>query len=206
MRLCLVTDENMYEDDQHLAHIILSAIAGGTTMVQLREKKADTRSMIRKGALLREILPKHVPFIINDRVDIALAVDADGVHLGQSDMPVAYARKLLGENKIIGLSVETKEHAVEANALPVDYIGLSPVFSTATKQDIATPLDLSGVKEITRISQHPSLGIGGITLSNVASVIKAGADGVAVVSYLMQASDPMNAAKSMKDALEEACS
>ncbi len=206
LRLCLVTDENMYRDDEHLCRIVLSAIAGGATIVQLREKKADTRSMTRKGALLKEILPQGVPLIINDRVDVALAVNADGVHLGQSDMPVAYARKLLGKNKIIGLSVETKEHALEANTLPIDYIGLSPVFSTATKQDIATPLGLPGIKEITCISQHPSLGIGGITLSNVAAVIRAGADGVAVVSYLMQAPDSRNAAKSMKDAIEEAFS
>jgi len=205
LRLCLVTDENMYRDEDHLARIVSCAVDGGVTMVQLREKQADRTSMIRKGLLLKEILrARNVPLIINDHVDVALEVNAAGVHLGQSDMPVLQARRLLGDRSIIGLSVETKEHALVSNSLPVDYIGLSPVFSTTTKKDIAAPLGLEGVREITGLCRHSAMAIGGIDLQNAAEVIHAGANGVAVVSYLMQAPDVSAAARSMKDEIEKA--
>ncbi|TRX60895.1 thiamine phosphate synthase [Fulvivirga sp. M361] len=206
IRLCLVTDETMYKDEDHLAHIVSSAVAGGVTMVQLREKTADTKSKIRKGLLLKKVLyTSSVPLIINDDVEVALTVDAEGVHLGQSDMPVNEARKLLGKDKIIGISVESKAHAIEANSLPVDYVGLSPVFQTGTKKDIATPLHLEGVREITELSHHHAMGIGGIHLQNAAEVVRAGADGIAVVSYLMQATDVKEAARCMKEAIEKEC-
>ena len=206
LQLCLVTDENMYDDENHLARIVSQAIDGGVTMVQLREKQADHRSMIRKGRLLKEILhARGIPLIINDHVEVALAVNAHGVHLGQSDMPVLQARKLLGNKKIIGLSVETKEHALASNLLPIDYVGLSPVFNTTTKEDIATPLGLEGVQEIARLCRHPAMAIGGINLGNAADVIMAGANGVAVVSYLMQAQEVSTATKLMKDGIERIC-
>ena len=168
-------------------------------MVQLREKTADTRTFLERAFALKRLLQSTgVPLIINDRVDIALAVDADGVHLGQSDMPVTIARQLLGPDKIIGLSVETLEQIKEANTLDVDYVGISPVFSTPTKTDTHTPFGLDGTRQAVALSKHPTIGIGGINASNIATIRATGLDGVAVVSAIMSAPDPEWAAKQLK--------
>ena len=164
-------------------------------MVQLREKDIDTREFIALARRLQETLrPAGVPLIINDRVDVALAVDADGVHIGQSDMPYDIARRLLGPDKIIGLSVETMDEVLQANELSVDYIGVSPVYATPTKTDTAPPFGLEGLRQAVSLSRHPAVAIGGMNVSTAASALAAGAAGIAVVSAICSASDPCTAA------------
>ena len=137
LKLYLVTDRNLSQG-RSLEEVVSEAVIGGVTIVQLREKEATTGEFIELAIRLKEILKSYnVPLIINDRVDVALAVDAAGVHIGQSDMPYALARKLLGSDKIIGLSVENMDDLLKANELDVDYIGISPVYGTPTKTDTA---------------------------------------------------------------------
>lgn len=194
--LNLVTD-GCHTTDQ-LLRIVNDAVSGGVTMVQLREKTADTRTFLERAFALKRLLQgTGVPLIINDRVDIALAVDADGVHLGQSDMPVTIARQLLGPDKIIGLSVENFEQIKEANQLDIQYIGISPIFATPTKTDTHTPFGLEGARQAVALSTHPTIGIGGINASNIAAVRATGLDGVAVVSAIMSASAPRQAAQEL---------
>jgi thiamine-phosphate pyrophosphorylase len=139
--------------------------------------------------------------IINDRVDVALTVGADGIHLGQNDMPLKDARRLVGPSMIIGISAESLEDAVEAEEEGADYIGLSPVFSTATKKDTAKPLGLDGVRSIRKAVKIPLVAIGGIGLDNAVEVIKAGADGLAVVSAIVSASCPETATRMLSQAI-----
>lgn len=198
LSLYLVTDRSL-SLGRPLEAVVEEAVKGGVTMVQLREKEASTLYFYNLAMRLKSMLkPYNVPLIINDRIDIALACDAEGLHIGQSDMPYAVARRLLGRDKIIGLSVENVQDAIDANNLDVDYIGISPVFSTLTKTDTATALGLEGIREITRISTHPSVGIGGINLTNAQDIIRAGADGISVVSAIMSASDPQQSARQLK--------
>ena len=156
--------------------------------MQLREKEASTGEFIALGRKLMTVLkPLGVPLIINDRVDVALAVDADGVHIGQSDMSYEDARRLLGPDKIIGLSVENMEDILKANELDVDYVGISPVYGTPTKTDTAEPFGLEGLRKAVELSAHPTVAIGGMNASTIGDVIAAGADGVAVVSAICSA-------------------
>ncbi len=130
--LYLVTDDQ--QDLNTLCRVVKQAIAGGVSLVQVREKQGDVRTFIERAAAVKAVLSgSGVPLIINDRVDVALAVDADGVHLGQSDMPATLARQLLGPDKLIGLSVENEQQFEQAQSLPVDYLGLSAIFATPTK-------------------------------------------------------------------------
>ena len=170
--------------------VVEKAVEGGVTMVQLREKTLDSRRFYEEALILKKYLSeKNIPLIINDRLDIALAVNADGLHIGQSDLPYNVVRNILGPDKIIGLSVENVEDAIEANKLDVDYIGLSPVFDTNSKSDISKPLLLEGVKKIANISKHPMVGIGGININNAAKVINAGAQGISVISAIVSQAD-----------------
>lgn len=199
LRLYLVTDRAA-ASGRSISDVVLEAVKGGVTMVQLREKACSTRDFVALGCELRKILsPFGVPLIVNDRVDVALACNADGVHIGQSDMPYDIARRLLGPDRIIGLSVECMEDVYAANSLDVDYIGVSPVFSTPTKTDTARPFGLEGLREAVRASVHPVVGIGGINASNVSDVILCGADGIAVVSAVMSADSPLLAARVLLD-------
>lgn len=199
LSLYLVTDRGL-SLGRSIDWVVEKAVKGGVSMVQLREKEGTARAFYEQAIRLKKLLaPYRVPLIINDRLDIALACDADGVHIGQSDIPCPVVRKLLGRNKIIGLSVESIADAEEANLLEVDYIGISPVFSTLTKTDTAPELGLEGVRRITAISKHPSVGIGGINLRNADEIIKAGAEGIAVVSAIMSANDPEQAAQLLKN-------
>lgn len=204
--LYLVTDRCL-AGNRSLAWIVDQAIQGGVTMVQLREKETTTRNFLAQAqALIGLLRPQGIPLIINDRVDIALAVDADGVHVGQTDMPWRALRKLLGPEKIIGLSIENEEQAREANQMEIDYIGLSPIFSTSTKTDTAPPLGLVGIQKIRAISRHPIVAIGGISLNNASAVIEAGADGIAVVSAIIAAEEPRFAAVALQMKIREATS
>ncbi|MDL2303635.1 thiamine phosphate synthase [Dysgonomonas sp. OttesenSCG-928-D17] len=198
LSLYLVTDRSL-SLARPLVDVVGQAIAGGVTMVQLREKDASTLEFYNLAMQLKGLLKQYdVPLIINDRLDIALACDADGLHIGQSDMPYDVARRLLGKDKIIGLSVESVQDAIDANNLDVDYIGISPVFGTQTKTDTATALGIDGVREITRVCKHPAVGIGGINAMNAAEIIRAGADGISVVSAIMSAESPKDAAYQLR--------
>jgi len=204
LSLYLVTDESLLKG-RNLEQLVEEAIKGGITMVQLREKNISTVEFYDKACSLKKLLtPHNIPLIINDRLDIAIACNADGIHIGQSDMPYSIVRKILGKDKIIGLSVETVEQAREANDLDVDYIGLSPVFSTNTKTDINTPLELEGIKEIASFTKHKTVAIGGINTGNTGDIIKNGADGIAVISAIISQESPRNAASELKNIIKEA--
>jgi thiamine-phosphate pyrophosphorylase len=167
---------------------VKNALAAGAKVVQYRNKSADTKQMYEEALELRSICKKAI-FLINDRVDIVKAIDADGVHLGSEDLPYRVARKLLGKNKIIGLTVHSMEEAWQAERLGADYIGVSPVFATATKLDAGRPAGLSLIKEIKKYIKIPLIAIGGINLSNARQVIAAGADGLCAISAVVTKPD-----------------
>lgn len=197
LRLYLVTDRPL-SLGRDIAWVVEEAVKGGVTMVQLREKDIDTREYIELALKLKPILREAgVPLIINDRVDVALAVDADGVHIGQSDMPYEFARRLLGPDKIIGLSAENMDQVREANSLDIDYVAVSPVYSTATKTDTAPPFGLDGLREAVKLSVHPSVAIGGMNARTAADAFATGVDGIAVVSAICSAEDPRKAAEEL---------
>ena len=203
LKLYLVTDRDL-SLGRPLEEIVSEAVAGGVTMVQLREKDAATGEFVELGRRLMSLLkPLGVPLIINDRVDVALAVDADGVHIGQSDMSHADARRLLGPEKIIGLSVENFEDLEAANKLDVDYIGISPVYGTPTKTDTAEPFGLEGLRKAVEMSVHPTVAIGGMNVATVGEVIAAGTDGVAVVSAICSAESPRDAAAELATIIKQ---
>lgn len=198
LSLYLVTDRSL-SLNRPLEFVVEEAVKGGVTMVQLREKNSSTKDFYDLAIKMKTILKSYnVPLIINDRLDIALACDAEGLHIGQNDIPYHIARKLFGKDKIIGLSVENVQDAIEANLLDVDYIGISPVFLTQTKTDTASAIGLEGISNIVKISRHPSVGIGGINLSNAEDIIKAGADGISVVSAIMSAENPYQSAQQLR--------
>jgi thiamine-phosphate pyrophosphorylase len=202
--LYLVTDRGL-AGSRPLADVVDAAVRGGVTAVQLREKQCSTREFVELARSLKALLePLGVPLIVNDRVDVALAAGADGVHVGQSDMDYRDVRRLLGPDAIVGLSVETKEQAEQAAALDVDYLGVSPVFSTPTKTDTAAEWGLSGLAALRRVSEHVLVAIGGIHPSNATQVIEAGADGIAVVSAICAAPDPEAAARALRRAIDQA--
>ena len=204
LKLYLVTDRGI-AGKRDITDIVLEAVQGGVTMVQLREKNISTREFVELAVKLKKILaPYDVPLIINDRVDVAVASGADGVHIGQSDMPYHIARGMLGYDKIIGLSVENFEQVEESNGLAVDYIGISPVFSTPTKTDTAEPFGLEGLKKAVAMSTHPTVGIGGMNPDTAASVMATGTDGIAVVSAIVGAESPREASQNLIKIIDSA--
>jgi len=201
-RLYLVTDRGLARG-RPIASIVEAAVRGGVTAVQLREKDCGARDFVQLGRELKMLLaPLQVPLIVNDRVDIALEIGADGVHLGQHDMDPASARRLLGPGAIVGLSIETIEQARAAAPLDVDYLGVGPVFPTGTKPDAAPPLGLAALAEIRAISRHAIVAIGGIALENAPQAIHSGAGGVAVVSAICASADPERAARQLRQAID----
>ena len=197
MKLYLVTDRKI-AGDRKMEDIVKEAAEGGVTMVQLREKDICTRDFIDLAIRLKAVLkPFGIPLLINDRVDVALASGADGVHIGQSDMPYRMARTLLGRDSIIGLSVENMEQVMAAESLDVDYLGVSPVFATPTKTDTAEPFGLDGLRKAAAASSHPLVGIGGMNARTAAGVMDAGADGIAVVSAIVGAESPERASEEL---------
>ncbi len=183
--------------------VVLAAIAGGVTLVQLREKDASTRVQLEHALRLKALLhPRGIPLIVNDRIDVALAAKADGVHLGQDDMPPAEARALLGPRAIIGLSAGDAEEARTVDPGLVDYAGIGPAFTTGSKGDAGAAIGPAGVGDLCRRIAVPAVAIGGITADNAAQVVAAGADGVAVVSAICAAADPAAAARALRAAVE----
>lgn len=193
-RLYLVTDDQ--QDLATLKRVVRKAVEGGVTMVQVREKHGDVRAFIERAQAVKDILKDtNVPLIINDRVDVALAVDADGVHLGQSDMPATIARELIGPNKILGLSIENEEQLAEADSLPIDYIGLSAIFATPTKTDTKKHWGIDGLKMALETISLPIVAIGGINESNIPQLSATGVHGLALVSAICHAEDPKAASE-----------
>lgn len=182
-----------------LLDVVAAAVAGGASMVQLREKTASTREFVELArAVLGVTRPRGVPLLINDRLDVALAAGADGVHVGQDDMHPRDVRALLGPEALIGLSVTGEDEARGAIGLPVDYLGAGPVFATATKKDAGAPQGLAGLRRMVALAQVPVVAIGAISLDNAASVMAAGAAGLAVVSAICSAPDPRLAAGELR--------
>ncbi|MCG8343439.1 MAG: thiamine phosphate synthase [Chlorobiales bacterium] len=204
----LVTDRPLCLG-RSLEEVVLKAVAGGATIVQLREKNTGTREFVELArSLVRELQPRDIPLVINDRVDVALASGAAGVHVGQSDMRPEDVRRLVGPKAIVGLSLETMEqlHQAEANAeAEIDYYGVSPVGATPTETDTGAPWELEGIRRLNNATQVPLVGIGGISVANAASIIQAGAHGVAVVSAICSATCPEAATRELTECVCTAC-
>ena len=196
--LYLVTDRALARG-RATADVVRAAVAGGVSCVQLREKNGGTREFIEETRAVQAALRgTGVPLIVNDRVDVALAVGAEGVHLGQGDMPIADARRLGPPEWIIGISAESVADAIRAERDGADYVGVSPVFATPTKADHAAPLGLEGLRAIRAAVNIPLVAIGGIHAGNAREVVRAGADGLAVVSAIVAADDPRAAAEELR--------
>lgn len=176
------------------------AIAGGATIVQLRDKKATTQEMIATGLLLKAVLAgTGVPLIVNDDVEAAIAIGADGVHVGQDDLAAALTRQQIGPGMILGVSVETEDLARRVDPGVVDYVGIGPVFATGTKPDHKPPVGFDGLTRIVAASPVPSVAIGGVKAEHVGQIFAAGAEGLAVVSAVCGRPDPEAAARSIAD-------
>ncbi len=202
--LYLVTDRSLSRGKATL-EIVIAGVAGGVTCVQLREKNCSTLEFIKEALSVKEYLKKHnIPLIINDRVDVAQTIQADGVHLGQTDMPLTMAKDILKGSMIIGISVESLEDAIRAEKDGADYIGISPIFATPTKSDTAPPLGLEGLKEISRAVSLPKVAIGGLNPENAGDVVLNGASGIAVVSAIVSANDPQKAAEELSYIIKQA--
>ena len=199
--LYLVTDDQ--QDIDTLCHVVAEAIKGGVTMVQIREKHGDVRAFIERSLAIKKVLKDSgVPLIINDRVDVALAVQADGVHLGQSDMPANLARQLIGPDMILGLSVENETQLREAQDLPVDYLGISAIFSTPTKTNIIKEWGIDGLTKAVKESQLPLVAIGGINETNIKQIADTQVDGIALVSAICHATSPQQASEGLLELME----
>ncbi|MGO9570198.1 MAG: thiamine phosphate synthase [Desulfomonilaceae bacterium] len=197
--ICLVTDR-AFSKGRSTLEIVKAAVAGGVSAVQLREKDLDTRDFYEEGLRISDFLRSTgVPLIINDRIDLALALDADGVHLGQSDMPVSVARRILGADRVIGLSVEKLAQINDDAVAYANYLGISPVFLTSTKPELDTSWGLEGIRQVRSLTGLPLVAIGSIKLENAADVIRAGADCVAVVTAIVAADDPREATRLLLD-------
>ncbi len=193
-----------------LAALVLDAIAGGCTLIQYRDKQADTRTLVARARALKAALQgSRVPLLVNDRVDVALAAEADGVHLGQEDMHASDARRLLGPRAIIGVTIKTPEQADELYRLPADYACIGGVFATSSKVNPEPPIGLEGLSRIAfraRLAggKIPVGAIAGINETNAASVIAMGADGIAVVSAIFAADDVRQAARRLRSIVDSA--
>jgi thiamine-phosphate pyrophosphorylase len=193
-----------------LADLARLVAEGGATLVQLRDKVSETRDMIEHARAIKTALaPFNVPLLINDRVDVALASDAHGVHVGQTDIAVEDARRLLGRDAIIGLSIKTTAQAEAAPLDLLDYVGVGGVFATTSKDNTSAPIGPAGLARIAgvlrgRMPGFPLCGIAGIDANNAADVIAAGADGVAVISALSRKSDPRSAAHELRGIVDTA--
>jgi thiamine-phosphate pyrophosphorylase len=202
--LYLVTDSALSWGRPPL-DVVRAAVDGGATCVQVREKDVSSREYVARLLPVRELLRERgIPLFVNDRVDIALAVEADGIHLGQTDLPLTMARRIAGNRLIVGISCEAPHDAVEAERGGADYVSVSPVFATPTKTDTAPGLGLDGVRAIRAAVRVPVVAIGGINATNAAEVIRAGADGICVVSAIVSARDPRAAAATLRDIVERA--
>ncbi|WP_024614511.1 thiamine phosphate synthase [Clostridium sp. Ade.TY] len=199
-KLYLVTDRNILKNTD-ICTAVEDAIKGGVTVVQIREKDIKTLDFYNVAKKIKGVTDKYnIPLIINDRIDIALAINTDGVHLGQDDMPCSIARRILGKDKIIGISASTLEEALKAEKDGADYIGVGAIFSTNTKKD-ADDVSIETLKEIKRKVSIPVVAIGGINRENVTLLKETNIDGVAVISDILGREDIYTSAKCLFDKL-----
>jgi thiamine-phosphate pyrophosphorylase len=187
MEFYLVTDSGLSRRGTY--HDVERALEAGCTLIQYREKKKNTREMVEEARRLGELCAGRAIFLVNDRIDVALAADADGVHIGQEDMPFGIARRLLGPERIIGLTVHNVSEAVEAERLGADYVGLSPIFETSTKTDAGLACGVGMISEVRRQISIPIVVIGGISKINVSDTIRAGANAAVAISAVVCAQD-----------------
>jgi thiamine-phosphate pyrophosphorylase len=200
LRLHVLTDREWSRGRSTLT-VAEAAIVGGATVIQLRDKTASTRMLVEEGLALRELTRKHgVLLIVNDRIDVALAVEADGAHVGQDDMPGALARQLLGPDRILGISAGNRDEAMAALAAGADYLGVGPIFATRGKADAGSPIGTQLLHELSSRYTTPLVAIGGITSTNARDVIAAGAAGIAVITAVVNAEDVEAAARSLSEA------
>jgi len=204
-RLYVITDEKVSRGRSHL-QVAEAAILGGADVLQLRDKEASGGHLYRVALQLRKLTrDAKVPFIVNDRLDVALAADADGVHVGQADLPASVVREIMGPGKILGVSVDTVEEAIQAEKDGADYLGVGPVFEAReTKPDAGEPLGVDRIARIRRHSRLPIVAIGGIDAENARQVREAGADAAAVISAIVAADDIADAARRLKRILDGA--
>lgn len=202
--LYVITDAGLSGGRSH-TEVLREAIAGGATVVQLRDKGLTTRELVEEGQRLRSMTREMGALLmVNDRIDVALAVEADGVHVGPDDMPVAVARELVGPDRIIGASAGTVDEARAAQADGADYLGVGSVYATGTKADAGEPIGPEGLACIAASASIPVVGIGGIAEDNAAEVISAGAEGVAVISAVVSADDVQAAARRLVERIRAA--
>lgn len=202
-KLILITNRNNTSIDEYL-HLIKICITSGITCVQLREKHSSYAALLTFGHALKEVLlPAKIPLIINDNVDLALALDAEGVHLGQSDSDIWQARKRLGSDKIIGLSVNTLTQVFHANGLPVNYIGCGAIFATLNKDDVIGSLGLNGLQQLSLHSKHPIIAVGGVNVTNAELVLQAGANGIAAIGAFHDTNNIATMTAQLKSIVEE---
>ncbi|MFY0991168.1 thiamine phosphate synthase [Halomonas sp. C05BenzN] len=195
LSLYLVTDPGLC-DGHGLVETVVAAVRGGVTLVQLRDKHASDAELIDQARRLKVALAgSGVPLIINDRLEVALAAEADGLHLGQDDGDVAAARTALGERALLGLSVQTHEQLARLDPGPLDYLGLGPVFATHSKHDHASPLGVDGLTSLVAASPLPAVAIGGLKAEHAGAVRSSGARGLAVISAICGQPDPEAAAR-----------
>ena len=192
--LYLITDRHLV-GARGVEAVVGAAVRGGVTLVQLRDDETPAGELVALARRLKQHLtPQRVPLLVNNRIDVALAAGADGVHVGQSDTPAAAARARLGPDAILGLSITDPAQLAAVDTAAVDYLGIGPVYATGTKPDAAPPMGPDGLRHCRTLTSLPVVAIGGIDASNAAATIKAGADGIAVVSAICAAPDPERAA------------
>lgn len=179
------------------------AVAGGCRIVQYREKAGNTKDMIIEASQIKKLCGSEAIFLVNDRVDVALAVDADGVHIGQDDMPIDIARQLLGPDKIIGLTVHDIDEAIEAEKQGADYVGLSPIFDTSTKKDAGNGIGPESIRAVKDAVSIPVVAIGGINKENCVSVVQGGADSLVAISAVVCSEDVEKETRSFIDIIRK---
>jgi thiamine-phosphate pyrophosphorylase len=201
--LYLVTDPELARG-RALTDVVAAAVRGGVTLVQLRDKNADGRALLEAARALKTLLDPHrVPLIVNDRADVAYAAGA-GCHVGQSDLPAEAARAILGPNAILGVSLDEPDQSRNIDGDLVDYVAYGPFAPTATKVDAGDPVGAEGLAAVRKRTMLPLVAIGGIDVGNVAEAVRAGADGIAVVSAIVAAADPEAASRELRAAIDAA--
>jgi thiamine-phosphate pyrophosphorylase len=203
-RLCVITDPSLARGLSHF-DIAMRAVDGGASMIQLRDKMTGPRQLLSEAReIARLCRARGVCFIVNDRLDLALAADADGVHLGQDDLPPKAARTILGRDKFLGVSTHSLEQAIWAAEQGADYLGIGPIFATGTKATGYEPRGCDIIRQLRTRIDLPLVAIGGITLSNVGEIVRAGATGVAVISAIVGADDITAATAAFATAIQQA--
>ena len=203
LRVYVITDRS-FRGRTH-EQVAGAALRGGAPAVQLRDKQATGRELLQWARQLRDLTrAAGVLFLVNDRVDVALAVHADGVHVGQEDVPVADARQLMGPGRVVGASAGNVEEALQAEQASADYLGVGPVFPTATKPDAGEAIGVDGLRRIVQAVRLPGVAIGGITADNAGQAIRAGAVGVAVISAVAAADEMVAATRQLREAVDAA--